>query len=51
MPHQKGTTADDSSTFDRAVSEHNLLSASSLYNNINFEKLGALLDIPAAKTE
>ena len=29
--------------------EHNLLSASKLYNNITFEELGALLEIPAAK--
>ena len=34
---------------DRAVIEHNLLSASKLYNNITFEELGALLEIPAAK--
>lgn len=36
---------------DRAVIEHNLLSASKLYNNITFEELGALLEIPAAKAE
>ena len=29
--------------------EHNLLSASKLYNNITFEELGALLEIPPAK--
>nr|XP_020844087.1 COP9 signalosome complex subunit 4 isoform X3 [Phascolarctos cinereus] len=49
MPHQKATTADGSSILDRAVIEHNLLSASKLYNNITFEELGALLEIPAAK--
>lgn len=38
-----------SSILDRAVIEHNLLSASKLYNNITFEELGALLEIPAAK--
>ncbi|XP_055921923.1 COP9 signalosome complex subunit 4 isoform X2 [Eupeodes corollae] len=43
--HQKA------STLDRAVFEHNLLSASKLYNNITFEELGALLEIPAAKAE
>lgn len=42
MPHQKATTADGSSILDRAVIEHNLLSASKLYNNITFEELGAL---------
>lgn len=36
---------------DRAVIEHNLLSASKLYNNITFEELGALLEIPATKAE
>uniref|UniRef100_F6YAS4 COP9 signalosome complex subunit 4 n=1 Tax=Monodelphis domestica TaxID=13616 RepID=F6YAS4_MONDO len=45
------TTADGSSILDRAVIEHNLLSASKLYNNITFEELGALLEIPAAKAE
>ena len=34
---------------DRAVIEHNLLSASKLYNNISFTELGALLEIPPAK--
>ena len=29
--------------------EHNLLSASKLYNNITFEELGALLEIPPTK--
>ncbi|XP_070408527.1 COP9 signalosome complex subunit 4 isoform X1 [Nothobranchius furzeri] len=40
-----------SSILDRAVIEHNLLSASKLYNNITFEELGALLEIPPAKAE
>lgn len=43
--------SDGSSILDRAVFEHNLLSASKLYNNITFEELGALLEIPAAKAE
>uniref|UniRef100_T1JPH2 COP9 signalosome complex subunit 4 n=1 Tax=Strigamia maritima TaxID=126957 RepID=T1JPH2_STRMM len=51
QPHQKATTADGSSILDRAVIEHNLLSASKLYNNITFEELGALLEIPPAKAE
>ena len=38
-----------SSILDRAVIEHNLLSASKLYNNITFQELGALLEISAAK--
>uniref|UniRef100_A0A672LBP5 COP9 signalosome complex subunit 4 n=1 Tax=Sinocyclocheilus grahami TaxID=75366 RepID=A0A672LBP5_SINGR len=40
-----------SSILDRAVIEHNLLSASKLYNNITFEELGALLEIPPAKVQ
>ncbi|GFT85304.1 COP9 signalosome complex subunit 4, partial [Nephila pilipes] len=40
-----------STILDRAVIEHNLLSASKLYNNITFEELGALLEIPPMKAE
>lgn len=50
-PHQKASTIDGSTILDRAVIEHNLLSASKLYNNITFEELGALLEISAAKAE
>ncbi|XP_070545182.1 COP9 signalosome complex subunit 4-like isoform X1 [Ptychodera flava] len=49
--HQLATTADGSTILDRAVIEHNLLSASKLYNNITFEELGSLLEIPPAKAE
>jgi hypothetical protein len=42
--HHAGSTI-----LDRAVIEHNLLSASKLYNNISFEELGALLTIPPLK--
>ena len=45
----QATTADGSSILDRAVIEHNILSASKLYNNISFEELGRLLTIPPAK--
>jgi COP9 signalosome complex subunit 4 len=51
MDHQKALTADGSSILDRAVFEHNLLSASKLYNNITFEELGALLEILPNKAE
>lgn len=51
QPHQKAATVDGSSILDRAVFEHNLLSASKLYNNITFVELGALLEIPAEKAE
>ncbi|XP_039291182.1 COP9 signalosome complex subunit 4 isoform X1 [Nilaparvata lugens] len=49
--HQKALTPDGSTILDRAVIEHNLLSASKLYNNITFEELGALLEIPPIKAE
>lgn len=51
QPHQKATTSDGSTILDRAVIEHNLLSASKLYNNISFEELGSLLEIPPQKAE
>ncbi|XP_064616137.1 COP9 signalosome complex subunit 4-like [Liolophura sinensis] len=49
--HQKAVTSDGSTILDRAVIEHNLLSASKLYNNISFEELGSLLEIPPTKAE
>jgi COP9 signalosome complex subunit 4 len=51
MDHQKAQTADGSSILDRAVFEHNLLSASKLYNNITFVELGSLLEIEPKKAE
>ncbi|KAJ3646947.1 hypothetical protein Zmor_024503 [Zophobas morio] len=51
QPHQKACTIDGSTILDRAVIEHNLLSASKLYNNISFEELGALLEIHPSKAE
>lgn len=47
----QATTSDGTTILDRAVFEHNLLSASKLYNNITFEELGALLETPPAKAE
>lgn len=38
-----------STLIDRAVIEHNLLAASKLYNNIRFNELGSLFEIPADK--
>lgn len=38
-----------STILDRAAIEHNLLSASKLYNNISFTELGALLEIEPSK--
>ena len=40
MPHQMATLADGTTVLDRAVTEHNLLSASKLYNNISFGGAG-----------
>ncbi len=51
QPHQKAVTSDGSTILDHAVIEHNLLAASKLYNNITFEGLGALLEIPGEKAE
>ncbi|XP_053387207.1 COP9 signalosome complex subunit 4-like [Mercenaria mercenaria] len=51
QPHQKAVTSDGSTILARAVIEHNLLSASKLYNNISFPELGSLLEIPPAKAE
>ncbi|EFJ33725.1 hypothetical protein SELMODRAFT_165253 [Selaginella moellendorffii] len=50
-PHQKALLPDSSTVLDRAMIEHNLLSASKLYTNISFEELGALLGIAPDKAE
>ncbi|KAJ1342214.1 hypothetical protein BSLG_003137 [Batrachochytrium salamandrivorans] len=51
-PHQLAKLEDDTTTvLDRAVIEHNLLSASRLYNNITFSELGGLLAISAEQAE
>lgn len=49
--HCNKTQFSGSTILERAVIEHNLLSASKLYNNITFEELGALLEIPPMKAE
>lgn len=51
QPHQKASTADGSSILERAVTEHNLLAASKLYNNITFTELGALLEVDPLRAE
>ncbi|KAI1328319.1 COP9 signalosome complex subunit 4 [Xylariaceae sp. FL0255] len=50
-PHQLATTADGSTVLAKAVIEHNLLAASRLYSNINFDALGALLGLDADRAE
>ncbi|KAJ6217108.1 hypothetical protein RDWZM_008265 [Blomia tropicalis] len=50
-PHQQAVNADGSTILERAIIEHNLLSASKLYKNISFVELGALLEIESSKAE
>ncbi|EFA84954.1 proteasome component region PCI domain-containing protein [Heterostelium album PN500] len=50
-PHQMALLSDGGTVLDKAVIEHNLLSASKIYNNITFDELGALLEIPSDKAE
>ncbi|GJN30587.1 hypothetical protein PR202_gb18902 [Eleusine coracana subsp. coracana] len=50
-PHQKALLPDRSTVLDRAMIEHNLLSASKLYTNISFGELGTLLGIDPLKVE
>ncbi|KAJ1298366.1 hypothetical protein BS78_01G447300 [Paspalum vaginatum] len=50
-PHQKALLPDRSTVLDRAMIEHNLLSASKLYTNISFDELGTLLGIDPRKAE
>lgn len=50
-PHHKAKLADGTTVFERAIREHNLLSASKIYNNIKFDELAALLDVSSEKAE
>ncbi|KAF8983390.1 COP9 signalosome complex subunit 4 [Entomortierella lignicola] len=49
--HQLALLPDHTTVLDRAVIEHNLLSASKIYNNISFEELGALLGVTPEQAE
>jgi len=49
--HQMADTSDGSKVHERAIIEHNLLSASKIYNNITFEELGSLLQISPEQAE
>ncbi|PON40469.1 Winged helix-turn-helix DNA-binding domain containing protein [Parasponia andersonii] len=49
--HQKAILPDNFTVLDRAMIEHNLLSASKLYTNISFDELGTLLGIEPHKAE
>ncbi|KAK9270934.1 hypothetical protein L1049_026521 [Liquidambar formosana] len=48
---QKALLPDNFTVLDRAMMEHNLLSASKLYTNISIDELGTLLGIPPHKAE
>lgn len=50
-PHHQATLPDGSTVLQRSVMEHNLLAASTIYNNITFAELGSLLGIDAKKAE
>lgn len=50
-PHQQAFLDNETRVHERAIIEHNLLSASKLYNNITFEELGSLLEISPEKAE
>ncbi|RFU24521.1 hypothetical protein B7463_g11816, partial [Scytalidium lignicola] len=49
--HQLAKTSDGSTVLAKAVVEHNLRSASKLYNNISFDSLGLLLGLDEEKAE
>lgn len=49
--HQLAKTSDGSTVLAKAVVEHNLLSASRLYNNIGVSELGGLLGLDGEKAE
>jgi len=49
--HQKAKTNDGGTVLTRAVIQHNILSASKLYNNIAFDELGQLLGITPLRAE
>ena len=50
-PHQLAKTADGSTVLAKAVTQHNLLGVSRLYQNITFEDLAVLLGLDAEKAE
>ncbi|CAO3652676.1 unnamed protein product [Cunninghamella blakesleeana] len=50
-PHHVAKLADNTTVFDRAIIEHNLLAASKIYNNITIEELGTLLNISSEQAE
>lgn len=51
QPHQMAKLPDGTTVLAKAVMQHNLLSASKLYNNISVAELGTLLNVSASKAE
>ncbi|KAI8349443.1 PCI domain-containing protein [Choanephora cucurbitarum] len=49
--HHLAKLADNTTVFDRAIIEHNLLSASKIYNNISITELAALLNVSPEQAE
>jgi COP9 signalosome complex subunit 4 len=50
-PHHLARLADNTTVFDRAIIEHNLLSASKIYNNIALDELAVLLNVSTEQAE
>lgn len=50
-PHQMALLPDGSTVLERALLQHNLLSASKLYTNISIDQLGHLLGVSPDKAE
>ncbi|KAI9492136.1 cop9 complex subunit [Zychaea mexicana] len=50
-PHHRAKLGDGTTVLDRAIREHNLLSASKIYNNITFDELASLLNVSSDKAE
>ncbi len=51
QPHQKGMTAENYTVLQKAVLEHNVLALSKIYNNISFDQLTKVLELPLDKAE
>lgn len=51
QPHQNADTATGRTVLQNSIVEHNIVAASEMYNNIKFDQLGGLLNIPAKQAE
>jgi len=51
QPHHLAKMSDGNTVLDRAIIEHNILSASKIYKNISFEEVGNLLGISSEQAE